>query len=761
MKQLDIKKIYDSYDNLQEPEKQEEAYSTISTEAREIYVTNRSYMNVMARVWDECIHFYEGDQHLRYSESLNLYQPVPENKYNKFIPRPVTNYIFPTTNTMVSLLTKSRPEISVWRNSDKAEDINRAALADKLLDAKWEIDRESMNYATAAKIKLMLGTVYRKDYWDTTGVQTIKIPKPQVEGMPQEFDELPLGETAVNVLSPFEVIPDFHNAINCLDDGYYVMQAGLYDVNWIKNNYGKEGDGYTGKGLLITPDEDLNNVLYYFERLKGSSGHNGQIGERVDSKNSAVMFELYIRPDLNHKKGLMIVIANSKVLYIKECKYTLDNGKNWHPYSMDRYEQHPFRHHGLGMVEQIIPPQKRVNSIDALIILNRMTNAIPQWLMPLGCLVKDSYVSGAPGLIIDYNAGAGTPTRLPGSALDGSVYREREEAKATIHELAGDNEVLQGLRPAGVGTAAGLNLLLEQSQSKFTGTVLSQEKFIEESQTKKMNLMCKFYKEPRPELINRIKAYNKENTAVEIDDLFTGQMLGDNIDVRVEVGSTMPRSKVVEQQNLKDLAAQQVFGPLDPMSNPMGNKEFLKRFDIKGFPMPTAKDLDRAEWENDLLRQAKFDQVEVMPFDEPVIHWKVVIDAMKGKEFYQVNSPQVVEEFLKHALGHLILMMPEQVQMIGVNQGQYQQFMTAANQLQVIPQGQMPLPDEMRLQVVEETVSKLQGLAQKGLQMAGADPQTAMTATTAVPQGQPGGQMAAPTNQPGNGGSQNNSPGVA
>lgn len=750
MKQLDIKKIYDRYDQLSDPDKSRDALNDIAKECMEIYETQRSFSTLMARVWDECVHFYEGDQHLRYSNTLNIYQPIPETKYNKFIPRPVTNYVFPITNTMVSLLTRTKPQISVVENSDKAEDINRAKLADKVLDAKWEMDKESLRYAMAAKIMMLVGTVYRKDGWDESGLQTVNVPINDEMGNQIGEETLKLGDNSIDILSPFEVIPDWQNAINSLDDGMYVAQFNMQSINWIKENYDKEGDGYTGLAKEVKEDKEMNTVLYYFQRLKGSTGHYGQIGEEPELKDSCLFGEIYIKPNNTHEQGLQIVIANNKCLYCAPSKYTYSNGKNWHPYTMARYEQHPFRHHGISMVEQIVPIQKRINSIDALVILNRMTMAIPQWLIPIGCLVKNGYISGAPGLNIEYKAGVGTPAKIQGMPLDPSVYKEREEAVMTIHALAGDNEVLQGNRPAGVGTAAGLQILLEQAQNKFVTTVLGFEKFIEESQTKKINIIRRFYKEPRATLINRIKAMNDSNTAVEIDDLFNGKSLGDNLDVRVETGSTMPRSKVAEQQNLKDLAAQQIFGPLDPMNNPMGNKEFLRRFDVKGFPVPTAKDVDRATWENDLLRQSKFDEVEVLAFDDPVIHFRICIDAMKGKEFYKQYSPEVVQAFLAHALGHFIVMMPEQIQMLGINQGQQQQLFMAAQQLGVTPQGMMPLADEVRLKQVEQAVQQLSSLAQQGMQAMGVQPPMQTTAN-------PSGSETAPVqNQQGIGGGLNN-----
>lgn len=736
MKRLDVNELYKNYKKVVDKEEGSDIYlNTIGSDIYGTYIGSKAYIDLLARIWDENVHFYEGDHYLYYNDILGQYQNRPVTKFNRFIPRSVTNYIFPIVNTMVSLLTKNKPDAKVIPNSNDSQDVNRAKLADAILQAKWEMDLEGFKLMMAAKLAVLTGTVYRKDYWDVTGLETVELPgeeksinsKAIAAGMKEEKGEhpelpeeelkqlvldhlkedknyygefepkekegkeeanddkenakqtknkdykyqeenikLPLGDNKVSILSVFEIIPDIQNAVQSLDDGEFILECTLHPISWIKDTYNQDLPGYTGLAKEVKEDENLSLQLTYFERLKGSTGKSGQYGQQPDLKGQAVLIEAYIKPCKDFEKGLMVVVCNGKVLYINSSPYTFGNGKNWHPYTMFRWDLHPLRHHGISLVEQQVPIQKRVNAIDNLVILNRMTMATPQWKIPTGCLMPGGYISGEPGLNIYYNPAVGEPHKVEGRGLDPSVYKEKEEAVMNLHVIAGDNEVMQGLRPMGVNTAAGLNMLIEQSYSKFSPLVQEWERFIECGQTKKLNVIRRFYKEPRAELINKLKQMNSDTTSVQIDDFFTGKDLGDNLDVRVEAGSSLPRSSVVHQNNIKELLPFGVFGAVDPLSNPEANRKLLQEFGISDFPTATGRDTERAKWENDLLRQGKFEEVEVLPMDNPIIHWNIVTEEMKRPEFWQNNDEDVIARYVIHAIYHYLDMSPEQIKMAGI-----------------------------------------------------------------------------------------------
>ena len=736
MKLLSVNEIYKAYDKKE--------WNKIGGEIYSIYKQGSSFVDQMAITWDEDINFYEGRHHYVYSKSTRSYQPRPITKYNKHIPRPTTNYIFPIVNAIVSLLSRNRPQFRIVENSDKAEDVNRAKLADALIDAKYEIDKELQKHIWAMKCACITGHVYRKDWWDTTGLQTVKFKTDEKEETynseysdteevkdrykdgkeeqkkvtkklnkeeeeTDEVTEVPLGDNAVSMLTPFQMLIDYQNAISGLDESMYIGDVGVQDIDHIKAKYEQTGKGFTGLSSKVTAEKDLSLRMDYFERRKGSATKGWGYGDKPSDNNSTVLIEMYIRPDKKHKKGLFIVCAGDICVYASESPYTYGDGVNWHPYSEFKYDEDPFRHYGISVVEQIVPLNKRINAIDSLTIYNRKTMASPQWVIPHGSLTPEQYPTGAPGQLIPAKVVNGqVPFKVHGSSLDSSVFEERKNVVQEMYVISGVNEILVGSQPSGVGTATALQILLEQTNNKFAPILQRLSKFIEEGQTKKANLIRRKYKEPRKDLINRIKAMNKDSLEVEIDDLFTGEALGDNLDVRVEGESMMPRSSIVEQSRIMDMINMQLYGDITPAGNPQGNAEIMRKLGMPDIPQQGSKDLARAQWENDLIRQSKFDEVEVLPTDEHVIHFKTIKDEIDRPEFYESNEEEVIEAYWKHLLEHFVRLPQQAYGVLMLSESNVEELQAFAMQMGIEAPNAIP--------TLEDRVAELEELAAQAMQ---------------------------------------------
>jgi hypothetical protein len=497
------------------------------------------------------------------------------------------------------------------------------------LDAKWEKDNEQCLLVDSALIALLCGTVFRKDYFDPT------------KGRISNVTKKPIGDSSVDIYSPFEVIPDLQNNM-------FISEASVRSLSWIKRAYGKEGDGYTGLADKVTEIDDLNTALSYRERLRLSTGMSSG-GTSFDNRVSSgsVVVECYIAPTEKHKNGLYICEAGGIPLYVGESPYYNPNiDDSWHPYTEFVWGRSPLRRHGISLIENLIPLQKRLNGIDSLVILNRMTMVTPQWMIPKGCRV--GYISGRPGLNIEYRpvgAGGAGPQKMPGVGLPGDVFQERQNVVQEMHQIALDNEVLGGNQPSGVNTAAALNMLLEQTFSKFSPFIQRWEKFIEGGQQKKLIIMQKEYKEPRPELRQVLKSLSKDISDIELND-FMMTDLQDNVNVRIEAGSSLPRSAIVHQQQLLELQARGLLGQLDPQTNPVGNQEFLENFGVDGVDYVTNPDVEQAKHVISILNQivrAETEQEaealvnenwpELKEYDDLEIHQMVIETQMKKPGF--------------------------------------------------------------------------------------------------------------------------------
>jgi len=670
---IDLEKIDNAKDD-------EIGFTVISSEIDQAYRLAPFYQQRMAYSWMQSIYFLLGDQHIWYNPTSRQFETMPTAKSNDWLPRPTTNLIQPAVSTLVSNMTRNKPNADVVPNSPNEKDMSAARIAAKIQDAKWEDDDEQQKNIEAAYWSVTCGTVFRKDYWDTSYSKIVRIPRTEIiteqsmdemgqiqftqkeepvydeKGIPQ-FDEIPLGDNAVEIVDPFRMTVD-PNASN--DNSLsWLMESSIQKLHWIKENYDKEDEGYTGEAKNVKAETDLSTMVALRQRLKtlstrGAGGFVGSTagtsgGPEIFVKNAAIVKELYIRPTKKYPRGQLIVSAGGKILYRGDSPDYDGSPDSWHPYTIFRYEIVPGRFWGKGAVEDLVEPQRKINAIDSMLILNRKTMVAPQRLIPHGCGVPEGYWNGAPGLQIQYRpvgANGAKPEVIPGTPLPNQVYQEREVTKNEMSQIARINEVLQGIRPPGVTTASGLQLLLEQSFNSFAPMMHRWEKFIEKGQTKKLKLIAQRYREPRREFIDKLRAVNKDISDVEIVN-FIGADLRNNVAVRIEAGSSIPRSHAAKQQQLQELGATGILGDL--ITDPVNKQEFLERLGVRGFDNTYEADVKRAEWENEMLDNGNFDNIMILPFENHAIHAQIHGNRIKEPSFMSL-PPEIQQGYISHAM---------------------------------------------------------------------------------------------------------------
>jgi hypothetical protein len=590
-----------------------------------------SYYTAKAKEWDEALRFFMGQQHIQYSNVGKTWESIPKTQANSWMPRPIANYIAPSIMTIGSLLTRQKPTATISPNSEDEKDKNAAKLGESILDAKWEIDHEEREYSKSTTIKLITGGRFRKDYWDSSLGETVLMMGE--DGKPYEGRT---GDTAFEYIDPFRMIVDIVGK-------QFFVEQNVKPLSWVKERYSKKDKGYTGEASKVSEEKNLSTILNLQNALKTESFRDqSRSSTQDDLQNCTVVKEAYFAPTQRYKKGLMVIVCSGLVLYAAESPYYTSKVKDsWHPYNWDFWQDNPFQFHGKSYVKDLIPLQRRINGTLALIELSLRTMAMPQWLIPNGSLNPEGYISGEPGLNLFFNpvgSSGVAPQKIPGMGVDPQMWKWLEDGVTTFYMAAGTNEIMNGIRPTGVNTLGGMDLLLEQSNSKFSDQFSSSEKFIERCQGAKLRLIAKYYKENRANLVQRMKQMNKDNLEVEIND-FVGSDLRDNLTVRIEAGSSIPKSKVFQQEMFKQLAQMGLFGPLDPMSNPIGNEEFLEKFGVSSITTEINADVERARWINSVLTAVNRGEMAIqqippiMPFDNLQIHMKVLTDEMKRPDF--------------------------------------------------------------------------------------------------------------------------------
>jgi hypothetical protein len=620
----------------------------------------------LSKHWERVQRFLDGDQWLVYTEGASggNWNRLTVSKENEYIPRPVTNVMFHCYQTLKSYLTKTKPRSSVKPNSQDFRDKASAKVADICIEANYERLKDQENYEYAASVLLTYGVVFKKTYWDPSAGGMIEAPMPEdpsqllantESGEPMQ-EQIPLGDVATTIIEPFRLAidplaTDLHTARG-------IMEYSIQSLDWIQEMYGKAGPGYTGRVEEVKEESTMSGSMKRFYDLKNSSGVKGDGFVRASGgsdqgssqlTNSAIVKEYYERPSSSYPKGRMVVVANGICLYAGDSPCEGPDAGDWHPYSDCRWELVPGRYWAKGPLDAICELQKRLNSIDATIILTRKTMAIPQKLVPKGFGLPTGSWTGRPGQVIEGNFEAGTPQVIPATGVDVSVFKEREQVIEEMKMLSGAMDILTGDRPPGVNAASALALLYEVGTGKLFPLLDRWKRFIENDQKKELRLIAKNYRESRPQYIALLKKHNKGLAETEINN-FLGDSLRDNNNVIVEAGSNVPKLEAMKQMRLQEAAAT---GAVD-LSLPENRAEFQRQMGIVGFDNDIGPDKKRAEWENDCLDNILMfpdKKPVVLVYDDHAVHTAIHQRRVKEPAWMELD-PTIQQAYMEHIQEH-------------------------------------------------------------------------------------------------------------
>ena len=658
-------------------------YENLAQRIEQFYKLDSTVKTRLAYHWDRNHKFLDGEQWLIFDgdrETGGVWKRLTVSKPNEYVPRPVTNYIFDAYQTLKSYLLKNKPRSTVRPNTQTFRDKAAAQIAELCLEVNWEKLGESNNYEYAASCLITYGTVFKKDYWDTSSIVMVKIPRMiqqpltdpisgQVMSMQEVqatdpatgqplFDEVPLGDVNTDIIEPYRIALD--PGVNDIHKAKWIMEYSIQHLDWIRETYDKQAPGYTGRIDEVKEERILSSVMRRFYNLKTSSGVKGTAGIAESSvshagesniTNSAVVKEYYERPSIRHPHGRMVVVANGITLFSGDSPYSGTELGDWHPYSECRWEIVPGRFWGKSPLDVASEIQKMINSIDSVIILNRKTMAIPQKLIPLGAGVANGSWTGRPGQEVFYRESAGAkPELLPAMGLSQDVFEERKQRCEDIKNCTGAIDILKGDRPPGVTAATALNMLYEVGTGKLYPVLDRWKHFVETSQKKQLKILCKQYQEPREDYINALLSKNKDLSVEQINQ-FIGADLYDNSNVVVEAGSNVPKLQAARQAMLMEAAQ---VGTLN-LALPANRMEFNTQMGIVGFDNDIAPDEKRAEYENDLLDNIDKDPTKapiIFPFDDHQVHMDVLARRMKEPSFIQ-TSQTVQQAYMQHYQAHM------------------------------------------------------------------------------------------------------------
>lgn len=515
---------------------------------------------------------------------------MPGTSYTKRN-RLVSNQILSACQNRLARMCKVPPRWEIRPDGNKPEDRDKARLQYDVLVDLWERLGLNRKRIEMTQWKQQAGHAYFHVCYNDDQGEPLYDPEQEVV-VGQE------GDIRVDSVSAFEVFPD--PLAKNWDELQYCFRAKIRPIEYFRKRY--------DKGKLVKPEGAWLLSLQYEQRINSLSNFGpGFAGVTQDAfDNTAIEIVYYEKPTEQYPNGRMVIVANGVILENKELPVgeiplvkfddILVAGKF--------YPESPIAH--------ARPLQQQYN---------RDLSKAADWLNKFLAgkyiaekrhgIIKEGFNDRAE--IIEYTAIPNTPEphAVAVPSLPEYYFKHSAQLKSEIYEQFGLSEVSRGQLPAAGIPAIGMQLLVEQDETRIGIEIESDEHGYARLGRLMLLYAAKFFKTPR-----KLK---KKSSAGEYQvSEYVGDDLGDKPDVSVVRGSTIPTSRSLRRQEIMNAWQQGVWGNVQDPKVQQKVQEKLEFGDIT--EMWKSQSLDKAQI------QKTIDQIEqgiipdINPLDNHALH---------------------------------------------------------------------------------------------------------------------------------------------
>lgn len=533
------------------------SYSPTSEEKKAIALVNKLFESAKAH-------------RARYDAKwLDNYKMFRGQQWKEFRPAyrhsEVINFIFQSIQSVVPILTDSRPRISYLPKSP--EDGKFCEIFNQMVESDW-VSGKWLNELTEV--------IYDAHFYGA-GMSSLEFDGDEQHGA---------GAIVYRSTDPFFCFPD-PDSTDVNSRGRYFMTAEPVTTDVLKAKYPEHKDHIKsdlidlmkGKRTEITkfkyksPTQD--NRLYLESEASPEDDYE---------KCQTLVLTLYINDEefieteietegvksyeqrKKYPNGRKVVIASHVVLEDGPNPY--EDGKA--PFQKVQNYVLPREFWGISEVEQLESPQRIFNKLVSfsLDVLTLMGN--PVWIVSNDSDVDVENLFNRPGLIIEKNPGSEV-RREEGVQLQPFVLQLIDRMQSWFNDVAGTQDVSRGATPGSVTAASAIASLQEAAQTRLRQKSRNIDNYIQELGQQYASRAMQFYTSPRVFRLTSDESANQYfkasiSTSPEGVKTATVQTWGEGgygmpesyelkaeLDVTVTTGSTLPFARAEKEQKLYQL----------------------------------------------------------------------------------------------------------------------------------------------------------------------------------------------------------------
>ena len=547
------------------------------------------YQTQQTPKWQRAIQYFENAAYLNGNHMVRFEYAAPRgltvtqfgvddvSPWDSIIAKSADNRLLRPALSVAAMLTQVRPWPKVSPNSDLPEDEDAAKLAEVVLDLLWERPlRVQHRLREAALLAEIMGTAFAEIVYGPTDLPT----QEPIEGEEIEENEILGGEVArpvvrgfrttfkqdfqLNIWSPLHVTVD--PAATSLDNARWIIRSTYEDRDWIAQHYASAAQGYTFsdpeellRSIGSGGAETANTPLFWWARLQDILEHpqpnlfTGSLAAGTNTQkipNQTLLHVVDVRPTPEYPRGRTLVFGGTTLLYAGDARaWSPKYPWRWHPYAAFSWFRMPGKFWGMPLLSVLVPMQKKINAIDALVQANRQHMAIQQWLLPRHAKVQEGRLGGRPGLHFTYTAVPGMPgpTPVQNAPLPAELLAERNLLVQAIEMVSASGLVGDEVSKSAARAGVMLDFLRNEKLRSLTPTIYEFEAFVESiAQNILLEVQLNLQDED-PELTARVRAAAREHSGLALS-VFTGASLRDHHAVRIDIMSELMRSPEAREQ---------------------------------------------------------------------------------------------------------------------------------------------------------------------------------------------------------------------
>ena len=354
------------------------------------------------------------------------------------------------------------------------------------------------------------------------------------------------GKVDVEPVSAFEIFTD--PLATTLNEAQWLVRAKVRKLDYFRTRYPE-------RGALVKEEGAWLLSIQYEQRIQSltSTGMSGN--STVQMENSAIELSYYEKRSRKHPQGRHVITANGIIL--KDGPLPVGEI----PYAKFDDVLIAGKYYSEATITHARPLQDQYNRT-----LTRRAKWTNQLLAGKYIAARESGLApealdDESGEVLEYDPvpNAAPPSAMQTPVIPAYAYTETDQLKKSLNEIFGLSEVSRGQLPSAAIPAVGMQLLLEQDETRIGIEVEQHEHAYARMGSLMLLYAAKYFK------TDRSLAEKNANSEMVIRK-FSGQDLPQRPDVKVVRGSTVPTSSAMRRQEVMNAYSGGLLGnPADPL----------------------------------------------------------------------------------------------------------------------------------------------------------------------------------------------------